>query len=39
MSLAQFYAKTFGIGVGLGAGVELLLIKSNYCEEQQDRFT
>ncbi|KAI9492392.1 hypothetical protein BDB00DRAFT_929770 [Zychaea mexicana] len=30
MSLAQFYTKIFGLGIFLGSGVELMLIKSNY---------
>ncbi|KAI7857255.1 hypothetical protein BDC45DRAFT_601295 [Circinella umbellata] len=30
MSNAQFYTKIFGLGVMLGGGVELMLIKSNY---------
>ncbi|OAD66873.1 hypothetical protein PHYBLDRAFT_152137 [Phycomyces blakesleeanus NRRL 1555(-)] len=30
MSLVQFYGKIFGLGVGLGGAMELLLIKSNY---------
>jgi len=27
---AQFYAKVFGIGTILGAGMEIVLIQSNY---------
>ncbi|KAI9023506.1 hypothetical protein CLU79DRAFT_834737 [Phycomyces nitens] len=30
MSLTQFYGKIFGLGVGIGGAMELLLIKSNY---------
>ncbi|KAI7901935.1 uncharacterized protein BX663DRAFT_552836 [Cokeromyces recurvatus] len=28
--LTKYYAKIFGIGFALGAGMEVLLIKSNY---------
>lgn len=31
MGLAAFYSKIFGLGVMMGAGLEVMLIKSNYC--------
>ncbi|KAI8391004.1 uncharacterized protein BYT42DRAFT_555232 [Radiomyces spectabilis] len=30
MSLTTFYGKIFGLGFAMGAGMEVLLIKSNY---------
>ncbi|KAG0737913.1 hypothetical protein G6F57_011031 [Rhizopus arrhizus] len=29
-SLTQFYAKIFGVGLAIGASMEVFLIKSNY---------
>lgn len=31
-SLTQFYAKIFGVGLAIGASMEVFLIKSNYCK-------
>lgn len=30
--VAKYYAKMFGAGAAMGAGLEVLLIKSNYCK-------
>lgn len=30
--VATYYAKMFGAGAAMGAGLEVLLIKSNYCK-------
>lgn len=30
--VTKYYAKMFGAGLAMGAGLEVLLIKSNYCK-------
>lgn len=31
--VAKYYSKVFGLGLGIGGAMEVLLIKSNYCKK------
>lgn len=36
--VAKYYSKVFGLGLGIGGAMEILLIKSNYCKKKNNIF-